>query len=562
MKHTDEKCTWSVYVHKCPDGMVYVGTTSMFPCRRYKGGKGYINNVEFYEAIQKWGWENITHDVVMQCSDENMAKRLETELIAATMPDKSFNTQVVGCGEFRFSSTMIMDALGKSANTELLNVGYTTNLSNCNVDENPKQQKQSNMKVKETTKEKARVAKFKVIKGVRIETVLDTRYMHNCGGYPVCIRLYKDRKYKYFQTEYVMTVSEFADMQHQDEEHLNKMFDYYCQKVREGGEVITSSDIKSIPEYTQTTTASVGGMVDELFAEKMSLCNAVGTAIGYKDTLKKINEAFPNGLKLTDISVQSVSDFKDYMHTHGMSDTSINFHLTKLKACINYGIYKGYIKATQYPFKRTAVEIDKVTLPKSQKRDTEYITIDDMKRIWDWFMTSKKVNRYVGYFLFSYLHGGINIADMMFLKFDDFYFRERGFIYQRKKTAHKNSFKVFVPATDLTDALFERMGITPEYGKTVFPKLQCDGTEEDYMRVKQKTSSLINNALNKLSTELGLGGISMTTARHSFATIASKNRMPWIMVEQAMGHANNTVSGHYIGGFSLDEMRPDFERLL
>lgn len=590
MKSKNERRIYSVYVHKCPDGMVYVGSTSILPCRRYNGGEGYKKNAEFYEAIQRWGWKNISHDVVMTCEDGDTASMLEYVMICTVLPEKLFNKNKfsINTSHFpvydavdvqpRFSSELIVKYIGDSANKSVLEsyvnyergckdwashedrLNYFKNYLKSLGDSIPKQQKQYDMK--EKTKEKARTGKFKVIKNTKIEIVLDTRYKHNCGGYPVCIRMYKDRKYKYFQTGYVMTVSEFEDMNGKDEEYINGMFDYYCEKIRDYGDGVTYSYIQGLPDYTQTSTVGTGSGISELFDEKASLCTTISTATGYRDTLKKINEAFPNGLKLADISVSTVSKFKDYMHTHGMSDTSINIHLSKLKACINYGIYKGYLKESQYPFKRTGVEIDKVTLPKSEKRDTDYITAEDMRRIWDWFMYSKKVNRHVGYFLFSYLHGGINVADMIDLKFDDFYFKEGGFIYQRRKTKAKNNFKVFVPATKWTDALLDRMGITPEHGEVVFPELRSDGTDKEYMRVKATVSAGINRTIKRVATGLGIGDISMTTARHSFATIACKNRMPYTMIEQAMGHANTEVSGHYIGGFSVGEMRPDFENLL
>lgn len=577
MTQRKENRTYSVYVHTCPDGMVYVGSTSLLPCRRYNGGEGYKGNPEFYSAITKWGWKNIRHEVVMECSDKETAKMFESVFICATLPEKSYNavTKTPNNAWFeaytaegvspKFSSGLITKSLGESADTcivsryEFMESNTAGNFSNCNVTEYPKQQKQSDMK---RVKVKAQTMTAKVIKGVKIEALLDTRYQHNCGGYPVCIRLYKDRKYKYFPTEYVMTVSEFLDMHGQDEEQIVKMFNYYCDRVRNLGDVVSCTDIQAIPEYTQTSTASVGGTIADLFNEKISLCGTLGTAIGYRSTLNKINEAFPKGLKLTEISVDTANRFVTYMAEQGLNETTINIHLTKLKACVNYGIYKGYIKDSQYPFKRSAVEIDKVTVPKSKKRDMEYITKEDMRRIWDWFMYSPKVNRHIGMFLFSYLHGGINVADMINLRFDDFYFREGGFAYRRKKTLHKNDFAVTVPSTRWTDALLDRMGIVPTQGEYVFRDLKYDGTEKDYMRIKQKASTQINRAIYRLSDKLGLGDISMTTARHSFATIATKNRMPWTMVEAAMGHANNTVSGHYIGGFSIEEMRPDFEQLL
>ena len=326
------------------------------------------------------------------------------------------------------------------------------------------------------------------------------------------------------------------------------------------GDAVSCNDIVAIPQYN--STAIIDGTVEKIIWEKISLCTSQSSESRYKYTIDKLNEAFPKGLKAAEVSVGTVSKFKDYMVDSGISSTTINMVLTCLKASINFGIYRGYIKPEQYPFKRTAAEIDKVTLPKSQKRDMQYLSMDEMHRIWEWFMNSKKPNRYIGYFLFSYLHGGMNIADMMFLKFDDFYLKENGFCFRRRKTANKNDFSTILPVSKWTCMLFQRLGITPEKGKYVFAELQCNGSDEDYNKVKASKTNSLNRKLAAVAKELGMDNVSMTTARHTFATIASKNRMPFTMIEQAMGHAQSGVSSHYIGGFTIDEMREDFEKLL
>jgi integrase len=169
----------------------------------------------------------------------------------------------------------------------------------------------------------------------------------------------------------------------------------------------------------------------------------------------------------------------------------------------------------------------------------------------------------LGYFFFSYLHGGVNIADIMGLGFTDFYFDEGGFSYKRRKTIRKNQFKVYVPATTHTATLFSVLGITPSRGSLVFPELGVSGGENEFYKQKENATNRANRDLKKAAAECGIDkNITMTTARHTFATLANKSGMPYDMVERAMGHANNGVSSHYIGAWSLAEMRPCFEKLL
>lgn len=48
-----------LYMHICPNGKKYVGITIQEPNQRWRDGKGYCKNKHFYNAILKYGWDNI-----------------------------------------------------------------------------------------------------------------------------------------------------------------------------------------------------------------------------------------------------------------------------------------------------------------------------------------------------------------------------------------------------------------------------------------------------------------------------------------------------------------------
>lgn len=72
---------WTVYRHISPSGKVYIGITSQNVERRWNSGKGYTLCKAFYNAILKYGWDNIKHEVLFTNLSEERAKRLEIELI-------------------------------------------------------------------------------------------------------------------------------------------------------------------------------------------------------------------------------------------------------------------------------------------------------------------------------------------------------------------------------------------------------------------------------------------------------------------------------------------------
>lgn len=73
---------WVVYKHISPSGKVYIGITSNIK-RRWEGkGKAYKACNKFYNAIQKYGWDNIKHEILYTDLSEQEAKAKEIELIS------------------------------------------------------------------------------------------------------------------------------------------------------------------------------------------------------------------------------------------------------------------------------------------------------------------------------------------------------------------------------------------------------------------------------------------------------------------------------------------------
>lgn len=73
---------YCVYMHTFPNGKRYIGITCCKPDRRWQKGRGYINQRVVYNAISKYGWDNIRHEVVSSGMSLDEANEKEQELIA------------------------------------------------------------------------------------------------------------------------------------------------------------------------------------------------------------------------------------------------------------------------------------------------------------------------------------------------------------------------------------------------------------------------------------------------------------------------------------------------
>lgn len=567
MKSIETK-KYSVYVLKAPNGMVFTGSTSMKPYQRWNSGKGFTANCKFEPIIRECGWGSIQRKVLGDFYGKDDAKGLETLFASVVKPEMLLNTTGIqrepseNAVAFAKSgkALTVFEFMGDAVDRQRLSVV----LGECpptpieqHFDTDYQQTNQSvNMK-----KEKKSVAKTAKIAGVKVELLTDNRYRNSEGKYAVCVRVYGDRKYVYIPTGYSMTTDEFANMGAEDERSLDLVFARVCAYVREKTDN-GAFCIDCVKRGLSGETAAPSTTLAELLMERGCMHKNKGTIGVYKKASNAVLRIYPNGLPLKSVNSETVARLSyDMEGKLGLSGTTRGIYLGAVKSAINYGIYKGMMKPAQYPFKRNPYELDKVSVPKSEKRDGNYLTAAEIQTLWNWFTANPR--RGVGYFWFSYLHGGMNLADIMGLGFSDLYFDEGGFTYKRRKTINKNNFNVFVPATTHTADLLSILGITPAKGALVFPELKVTGGEDEFYKVKENATNRANRDLKKAAAECGINkNITMTTARHTFATLANKLGMPFDMTERAMGHCNNGVSSHYIGAWSLAEMRPYFEKLL
>lgn len=73
---------WTVYKHTSPSGKVYIGITSQKPQRRWDNGKGYKGCIKFFNAILKYGWDNIEHTILASNLSKEEAETIEKSLIS------------------------------------------------------------------------------------------------------------------------------------------------------------------------------------------------------------------------------------------------------------------------------------------------------------------------------------------------------------------------------------------------------------------------------------------------------------------------------------------------
>ena len=95
---------WCIYIHTNKiNGKKYIGQTSRKPEERWgNNGRGYNNKtLHFSNAINKWGWDNFSHEIIADNLTKKEANQMEIDLIKlynTTNRDYGYNHSKGGTG--------------------------------------------------------------------------------------------------------------------------------------------------------------------------------------------------------------------------------------------------------------------------------------------------------------------------------------------------------------------------------------------------------------------------------------------------------------------------------
>lgn len=73
---------YTLYKHTTPSGKVYIGITTKSVEERWLNGRGYRRNEHFWNAIQKYGWNEIKHEILAIGLSKEEATEAEKMYIA------------------------------------------------------------------------------------------------------------------------------------------------------------------------------------------------------------------------------------------------------------------------------------------------------------------------------------------------------------------------------------------------------------------------------------------------------------------------------------------------
>ena len=110
-----ENKNYIVQKHTTPNGKVYIGITNQTPQRRWSNGSGYYRQKLFNNAIEKYGWENIKHEILFDGLTKEQAEQKEIYLIALYKSNqREYGYNIAKGGNVPYMSELAKEKISKS----------------------------------------------------------------------------------------------------------------------------------------------------------------------------------------------------------------------------------------------------------------------------------------------------------------------------------------------------------------------------------------------------------------------------------------------------------------
>lgn len=217
-------------------------------------------------------------------------------------------------------------------------------------------------------------------------------------------------------------------------------------------------------------------------------------------------------IPIENITVEWLKEFEAFMlSTRSVATLGIN--MRNIRVIMNIAKGAELIKDKQYPFGIEKYEI------KTAEGRKKVLASQNMKELKDIPFENMKLAWFRDLFLFVFYCNGINVADLILLKFKDIEKDEICFIREKTRRTSKRLVYIRVFITPEMRAIIERWGNPVAPDNYIFNTIEHTDDEELHYKRKKWFLKQFNQKMKIIGATVGIYNITTYTARHSFATI-------------------------------------------
>lgn len=393
--------------------------------------------------------------------------------------------------------------------------------------------------------------------GIKVSACIDTRKLNARGKYPVKIRVNFKGVREYFPTGKELTKEEWEDLPDQRSRHFKdirediqssfELVKTNVEQLAEKGEfsfhLLKTRMGKNVGD---TLNDAIQAKIDELFEN-----DQIGTMSTYKSTLRFISVFAGDRIPLNAVTPQWLEKCEKFWLSKTHNNTTVGIYMRNIKVIMNRAKKNSIIKESQYPFGKDKYVIKEGS---SRKKALTHKQIGEISCFDDGL---KGTQKYRDLFMFIYFCNGINMADLVKLKYSNIVDGEICFIRQKTEGTCKTPKIIRATLIPEMEAIIHRWGNPYHPDNYIFPYLNGSETASERKKITQDVTKRINTRLKRIAQALGFEDTAITTytARHSYATVLKRKGASVYYISESMGHSNLKTTEHYLADFEPDERR-------
>ena len=290
------------------------------------------------------------------------------------------------------------------------------------------------------------------------------------------------------------------------------------------------------------------------YIKKLLQQGRIGSAINYQRTFRSI-KAFNGNVLFTEITTSFLFQYENWMISRDASKTTIGIVLRPLRSIFNEAIEDGIIsKENCYPFGRKKYQIQ------TSRNLKKALTKEELGRIYFYKPGSERQEVGRAYWLFCYFANGMNVKDMINLKWKNI--QDEYLIFERSKTESSTRINPKPIIVYLTEELWDIINAHGNANRLpqnfIFPIMQTELNPLEQFDLLNYVRRLINDAMAEIANKIGIDKpVTTIVTRHSFSTQLKRAGVSTEYIQEALGHTNIKTTENYLDSFPV-EMKKEF----
>lgn len=408
----------------------------------------------------------------------------------------------------------------------------------------------------------------------QISYYLDTRRAKQNGNYPIKLQVYTSnpKKQKLYSTDYEATKEEYrraflTDRPQKDYKKLKKDVEALITRADDVAKELKpfTFDLFEKHYFRAPNEGCKLSYQYEQKIQRLTKNGQAGTAQSYKDSknslslfAKEVKKTKFEDLSFYDITKDWLEDYEHWMlNQKNRTPTTVGIYVRPLRTLYNVAIDEKEIKREYYPFGKRGYII-----PTAEKKK-KALSKEQLEVLFNALPSTPQQEKAKDFWFLSYSCNGINMKDLLQLKYKDFDGDKFEFVRAKTQRTTKGKLStITVYLNDFTKGIFEKYGNankTPE--SYVFDVLSDTMTPAEIKANVQNFTRLINQHIKKLCKANSLPEVSTYWARHSFATVAVRKGASIEFMRESLGHQDVKTTLGYFAGFD-NETKKEFANQL